>query len=246
MNNDMLTLAAKKYLSTFADHRNNPTNYEALTAWDNATSEFMALVNNDELNIIASLLAGREADKTDNSQLRQRIADLEARPVAPFDFKETTDADYCREWAWRAIKKDLPTEHWKTGENGTFYAFYLMGWHARLQYNEQRRSEYSQIADTILKTRTVSINTEPWRSFVSDDDITALNRFAECCDDPESGGHDLEKEQVKRLEKIGLLRRSGRISFTTDFGDFVLSAAGINLNLEMGEQVCPGLKIVKA
>ncbi|APG19785.1 hypothetical protein A3780_20290 [Kosakonia radicincitans] len=56
----------------------------------------------------------------------------------------------------------------------------------------------------------------------------AQNRFAECCDDPESGGHDLEKEQVKRLEKIGLLRRSGRISFTTDFGDFVLAAAGIN------------------
>ncbi|EIE3222550.1 hypothetical protein LFS25_004284 [Salmonella enterica subsp. enterica serovar Typhimurium] len=175
-----------------------------------------------------TLLEGREADHAENAQLRQRIADPEARPVAPFDFKETTDADYCREWAWREITKDLPTEHWKAGDNGTFYAFYLMGWHARLQYNEQRRAEYSQIAGAILKTRTGSVNTEPWRSFVSDDDITALNRFAECCDDPESGGHDLEKEQVKRLEKIGLLRRSGRISFTTDFGDFVLSAAGIN------------------
>lgn len=61
------------------------------------------------------------------------------------------------------------------------------------------------------------------RAFVTDGDIKALNRFAECCDDPESGGHDLEKEQVTRLEKIGALQRHGRISYITDFGDLVLS-----------------------
>lgn len=65
---------------------------------------------------------------------------------------------------------------------------------------------------------------EQWRSFVTDADIAALHRFAECCDDPESGGHDLEKEQVRRLEKIGALQRSGRISYTTDFGDYLISA----------------------
>ena len=65
---------------------------------------------------------------------------------------------------------------------------------------------------------------EQWRSFVSDTDIAALHRFAECCDDPESGGHDLEKEQVQRLEKIGALQRSGRISYITDFGDYLISA----------------------
>ena len=63
------------------------------------------------------------------------------------------------------------------------------------------------------------------RSFVTDADIAALHRFAECCDDPESGGHDLEKEQVQRLEKIGALQRSGRISYITDFGDYLISAA---------------------
>lgn len=62
------------------------------------------------------------------------------------------------------------------------------------------------------------------RSFVTDADIAALHRFAECCDDPESGGHDLEKEQVQRLEKIGALQRSGRISYITDFGDYLISA----------------------
>lgn len=61
------------------------------------------------------------------------------------------------------------------------------------------------------------------RSFVTDADIEALHRFAECCDDPESGGHDLEKEQVQRLEKIGALQRSGRISYITDFGDYLIS-----------------------
>ncbi|MEG7663802.1 hypothetical protein [Hafnia paralvei] len=62
-------------------------------------------------------------------------------------------------------------------------------------------------------------------SFVTDADIAALHRFAECCDDPESGGHDLEKEQLQRLEKIGALQRSGRISYITDFGDYLISVA---------------------
>lgn len=60
-------------------------------------------------------------------------------------------------------------------------------------------------------------------SFVTDADIAALHRFTECCDAPESGGHDLEKEQVQRLEKIGALQRSGRISYITDFGDYLIS-----------------------
>ena len=86
----------------------------------------------------------------------------------------------------------------------------------------------SRIAE--LEARTLTVKHEPWRSFVTDDDIAALNRFAECCDDPESGGHDLDKDQVTRLEKIGALQRSGRVSYITDFGDFILSAAaGITL-----------------
>ncbi|KJM58553.1 hypothetical protein B5M10_02965 [Pluralibacter gergoviae] len=68
-----------------------------------------------------------------------------------------------------------------------------------------------------------SITIEPLRSFVTDADLAALHRFVECCDDPDSGGHDLKKEQVRRLEKIGALQRSGRISYTTDFGDLLIS-----------------------
>lgn len=74
-------------------------------------------------------------------------------------------------------------------------------------------------------------------SFVTDADIAALHRFAECCDDPESGGHDLEKEQVQRLEKVGALQRSGRISYITDFGDYLISAtAPINAQPVIPEQ----------
>ncbi|HBU6573962.1 TPA: hypothetical protein MC588_003443 [Citrobacter amalonaticus] len=77
-----------------------------------------------------------------------------------------------------------------------------------------------------LESRTVTL--EPFRSFVTDADIAALHRFAECCDDPESGGHDLRKEQVRRLEEIGALQRSGRISYITGFGDVLISiTAGI-------------------
>lgn len=82
-----------------------------------------------------------------------------------------------------------------------------------------------------LDSRTVTI--EPFRSFVTDADLAALHRFAECCDDPESGGHDLEKEQVRRLEAIGALQRSGRISYITGFGDVLISiTAGIKWEAE--------------
>ncbi|MBZ6647030.1 MULTISPECIES: hypothetical protein [Klebsiella] len=83
------------------------------------------------------------------------------------------------------------------------------------------RAELAERQLAEMESRTVTI--EPFRSFVTDADLAALHRFAECCDDPESGGHDLEKEQVRRLEAIGALQRSGRISYITDFGDVLIS-----------------------
>lgn len=84
----------------------------------------------------------------------------------------------------------------------------------------------SEISDIPLYTEVPAqpVIQRELRSFVTDSDIAALHRFAECCDDPESGGHDLEKEQVQRLEKVGALQRSGRISYITDFGDYLISA----------------------
>ena len=55
-NKQALREAAEKFRTTYAAHCQNPRNYEALDAWDKATSEFVAAINNDELNIIASLL----------------------------------------------------------------------------------------------------------------------------------------------------------------------------------------------
>ncbi|WP_253940977.1 hypothetical protein [Dickeya dadantii] len=65
---------------------------------------------------------------------------------------------------------------------------------------------------------------EGLRSVITADDVAALRRFEACCDDPESGGHDLDKEQVKRLEEVGALRRAGRIHFITGFGSAVLAS----------------------
>lgn len=99
----------------------------------------------------------------------------------------------------------------------------LREWNAGLA--QESCIQQQRIAD--LEARAVTL--EPFRSFVTDADIAALHRFAECCDDPESGGHDLEKEQVRRLEAIGALQRSGRISYITDFGDVLISiTAGIS------------------
>ncbi|MDA5091669.1 hypothetical protein PGN04_27975 [Klebsiella quasipneumoniae subsp. quasipneumoniae] len=58
-----LAQAAEKYRLTLEAHRQNPRNYDALDAWDKASSEFMALVNNDELNIISSLLDKLETEE---------------------------------------------------------------------------------------------------------------------------------------------------------------------------------------
>lgn len=93
------------------------------------------------------------------------------------------------------------------------------------------RAELAERRLLEMESRTVTI--EPFRSFVTDADLAALHRFAECCDDPESGGHDLEKEQVRRLEAIGALQRSGRISYITGFGDVLISiTAGMKVGGE--------------
>ncbi|MBP4117262.1 hypothetical protein PXW75_00225 [Klebsiella pneumoniae] len=113
-----------------------------------------------------------------------------------------------------------------------------------LERKEEQRANWFQMAQKLgedldaaekriaeLESRTLTI--EPFRSFVTDADLAALHRFAECCDDPESGGHDLEKEQVRRLEEIGALRRSGRIHWITGFGDVLISVtAGIKVEAE--------------
>jgi hypothetical protein len=93
---------------------------------------------------------------------------------------------------------------------------------------QMSKSDIATLLAYIAELESRRVRVEELRSFVTDADILALRRFCECCDDPESGGHDLEKEQVARLEKIGALQRSGRISYITDFGDYLVSiTAGI-------------------
>ncbi|WP_412096438.1 hypothetical protein [Citrobacter freundii] len=69
---------------------------------------------------------------------QQRIAELEARPANPINFKESADADYCRSWAWNEVKKELAPDDWTVGDNGTYYGFFCWGWDLRRQFNEQR------------------------------------------------------------------------------------------------------------
>lgn len=68
----------------------------------------------------------------------KRIAELEARPANPINFKESTDADYCRSWAWNEVKKELAPDDWTVGDNCTYYGFFCWGWDSRRQFNEQR------------------------------------------------------------------------------------------------------------
>lgn len=67
-----------------------------------------------------------------------RIAELEARPANPINFKENADADFCRKWAWDEVKKELAPETWTVGDNFNYYGFFCWGWDSRRQYDEQR------------------------------------------------------------------------------------------------------------
>lgn len=69
---------------------------------------------------------------------QQKVAELEARPANPINFKENADADYCRGWAWNEVKKELSPEDWTVGDNCTYYGFFCWGWDSRRQFNEQR------------------------------------------------------------------------------------------------------------
>ncbi|HFT3384869.1 TPA: hypothetical protein ACHT43_001929 [Klebsiella variicola] len=68
-----LAKAAEKYRSTLEAHRNNPRDGVALNAWDDATSKFMELVDNDELNIISGLLEALEKAQTINAAAEKLV-----------------------------------------------------------------------------------------------------------------------------------------------------------------------------
>ncbi|WP_241177172.1 hypothetical protein [Citrobacter portucalensis] len=85
---------------------------------------------------LAFTASNRWADKFRESE--KRIAELEARPANPINFKENADADYCRGWAWNEVKKELSPEDWTVGDNCTYYGFFCWGWDSRRQFNEQR------------------------------------------------------------------------------------------------------------
>ena len=63
-------------------------------------------------------------------------------------------------------------------------------------------------------------------NFLLPDDLAALKRFAECCEDTDSGGHDVAKDRMARLREIGVVESKGfgRHQITT-FGGYVLDLA---------------------
>lgn len=61
---------------------------------------------------------------------------------------------------------------------------------------------------------------------LSADDMKALIRFAECAEDWDTDEHDVSKEAMKRLERLGAVRSLGFGRHeTTAFGDAMLAAA---------------------
>ncbi|WP_227835537.1 MULTISPECIES: hypothetical protein [Klebsiella/Raoultella group] len=76
--------AAEKYRLTLEAYRNNPRDYDTVVAWDEATSEFMELVDSDELNIISGLVEALE-------KAQKRIGELESFRTAYMEWSDKTD-----------------------------------------------------------------------------------------------------------------------------------------------------------
>ncbi|WP_306393439.1 hypothetical protein [Telluria beijingensis] len=60
-------------------------------------------------------------------------------------------------------------------------------------------------------------------AFLLPGDMKALARFCECAEDFDSGGHDVPKEEMRRLVEIGVTRPAGPgRHMVTSFGDYVM------------------------
>ncbi|HHH0684207.1 TPA: hypothetical protein ACPZQD_001017 [Yersinia enterocolitica] len=149
-----------------------------------------------------------------------------SNPVAWTDADELADMD-CNTYGniFNAKYIDIHNGRWLPLYSQGYIDFLI----AQLEAAQRDRDLHYRVSEKfrielIASEAALSAANQPWRSFVTNNDISALNRFAECCDDPESGGHDLDKDQVERLVSIGALRKTKRnYHETTDFGDFVIS-----------------------
>jgi hypothetical protein len=82
---EALIKAAKKYRLTHTAHCNYPMDSGALYAWDKATNEIDALINNDEINIIVGLIVDLEQLQQQNIELSNEKCALEAVALAMRD-----------------------------------------------------------------------------------------------------------------------------------------------------------------
>ena len=105
-----LAQAATKYRRTFEAHRNNPSNADCVDEWDKATSEFMKLINNDEANIIASLLEKLDAA----AETEQALKELDSDYDAAITRHDITVAGISA--GWQKTSEELATEKKRNAE----------------------------------------------------------------------------------------------------------------------------------
>ena len=67
---------------------------------------------------------------------------------------------------------------------------------------------------------------KPALMLLNEEELAALYRFQETCEDSDSGGYDVDKEMMKRLAAIGAIESKGFGRYQlTEFGDFVVERA---------------------
>ena len=86
------------------------------------------------------------------------------------------------------------------------------------QYRTGERCPMYIALDALAEFIALSALKAQWS--ITTDEMAAFDRFCECAEDFDSGGHDVPKEMMKRLAIIGLVRSCGFGRYeTTLFGD---------------------------
>ncbi|WP_136414786.1 hypothetical protein [Herbaspirillum sp. ST 5-3] len=95
-------------------------------------------------------------------------------------------------------------------------------------YDSVRAVDPAWLANVVLESQGQPLPTKP-QIYISETELDAFNRFCECCEDSDADGHDVPKEMMARLCKIGLVRSCGFGKHeTTRYGDAIRCQASEN------------------
>jgi len=102
--------------------------------------------------------------------------------------------------------------------SGRYYSTLVeSAWHELAKSTKDNLSRIAELEAEVERLKDKKLPS--CDSYLTEDDFADLNRFIECCEDSDADGHDVGKDQMKRLCELGVVRSCG-------FGRHELTAFG--------------------